>query len=87
MDRTEKTRPKILLLLPIYSYRYRLREGFIKYAVEMGSVVMIYISSLIKIGLGIQKFIRGGSAYTHRQHGDLISLLLFFIFFKIREVG
>jgi hypothetical protein len=48
-----------------------------KYAVEMGSRAIIYIPSFIKIGLGIQKFI-GGDSSTHRQHGDLISLLLFF---------
>jgi hypothetical protein len=35
-----------------------------KYAVEMGSGVMIYIPSFIKIGSGIQKFIEG---YTHTQ--------------------
>jgi hypothetical protein len=31
-----------------------------KYAVEMGSVAMIYIPSFIKIGSGILKLIRGG---------------------------
>jgi hypothetical protein len=30
-----------------------------KYAVEMGSVAMIYIPSFIKIGPGIQKLILG----------------------------
>jgi hypothetical protein len=49
------------------------------YAVEMDSGAMIYIPSFIKIGSGIQK--------THRQRGDLTSLLLFFIFFKIRKEG
>jgi hypothetical protein len=49
-----------------------------KYAVEMGSGAMIYIPSFIKIGSGIQKLMRGGGSQTHRQHGDLISLLLFF---------
>jgi hypothetical protein len=48
-----------------------------KYANEMGSGVMTYIPSLIKIGSGIQKLI-GGDSQTHRQHGDLIRLLLFF---------
>jgi hypothetical protein len=48
-----------------------------KYPVEMGSVAVIYIPSYIKIGSGIQKLI-GGIQQTHRQHGDLISLLLFF---------
>jgi hypothetical protein len=38
-----------------------------KYAVEMGSGVMIYIPSFIKIGSGIQKLIRG---HAHRHtHG------------------
>jgi hypothetical protein len=31
----------------------------------------------MKIGSGIQKLIRGDS-HVHRQHGDVISLLLFF---------
>jgi hypothetical protein len=57
-------------------------EGFMKYAVEMSSGVMIYIRSFIKINSGIQKLIRG--IYRHRQHGDRISLLSFF---KIRKVG
>jgi hypothetical protein len=48
-----------------------------KYAVEMGSGAMIYIASFIKIGSGIQNLIRGG-IHRHRQHGDGISLLLFF---------
>jgi hypothetical protein len=30
-------------------------KGFMKYAVEMGSVVMTYILSFIKIGSGIQQ--------------------------------
>jgi hypothetical protein len=36
-----------------------------KYAVEMGLVVMIYIPSFIKIGSGIQKLI-GGDTQTAR---------------------
>jgi hypothetical protein len=44
-----------------------------KYAVEMGSGAMIYIPSFIKIVSVIRKLIGGG---IHRQHGDLISLLL-----------
>jgi hypothetical protein len=48
-----------------------------KYAVEMGSGAMIYIPSFIKIGPGIQKLIQG-EPQTHRQHSDLISLLLIF---------
>jgi hypothetical protein len=37
-----------------------------KYAVEMGSGGMMYISSFIKIGSGIQKLM-GGGVYTDRQ--------------------
>jgi hypothetical protein len=48
-----------------------------QYAAEMGSGAMIYIS-FIKIGSGIQKLFGGGDKHTHRRHGDLISLLLFF---------
>jgi hypothetical protein len=48
-----------------------------KHAVEMGSGVMIYIPSFIKIVSGVQKLI-GGNSQTHRQHGDRISLLSFF---------
>jgi hypothetical protein len=55
-----------------------------KYAVEMGSGAMIYIPSFMKIGSGIQKLMGGGGdSKRHRQHGDHISLLLFF---KIRKV-
>jgi hypothetical protein len=42
----------------------------------MGSGAMMYIPSVVKIGSGIEKLIRRD---THRQHGDLISLLLFWI--------
>jgi hypothetical protein len=48
-----------------------------KYAIEMGSGAMIYIPSFITIGSGIQRLV-GGDTQTQRQHGDLISLLLFF---------
>jgi hypothetical protein len=44
------------------------------YAVEMGSVVMVYIPCFIKIGSGIQKW-KGVDTKTHRQDGDCISLL------------
>jgi hypothetical protein len=43
----------------------------------MGAGAMMYISSFIKIGSGIQKLIEEDSQ-THRQHGDLLSVLLFF---------
>jgi hypothetical protein len=49
-----------------------------KYAVEMSSGALIYIPSFIHIGSGIQKLMEG-KTQTHRQHGDLISLLLFFL--------
>jgi hypothetical protein len=45
-----------------------------KYVVEMGSGAMIYVPSFIKTSSGIQRFIGG----IHRQHGDHISLVLFF---------
>jgi hypothetical protein len=51
------------LLLMIYEVRLEMVPGAI-----------IYIPSFMKIGSGIQKLIRG----IHRQHGDLINLLLFF---------
>jgi hypothetical protein len=45
--------------------------------VEMCLDSMIYIPSFIMIGSGIQKLIKGDSQ-TQRQHGDCVSLLLFF---------
>jgi hypothetical protein len=47
-----------------------------KYAVVVDSVAMIHMPSFIKIGSAIQKLI--GAYMTQRQHGDRISLLLFF---------
>jgi hypothetical protein len=38
-----------------------------KYAVELGSGVMVYIPNFIKIGLGIQKLIVGDTQ-THTDH-------------------
>jgi hypothetical protein len=49
-----------------------------KDAVEMASGAMMYIPSFVKIGSGIQRLIGGGDSQTHRQHGDLISLILCF---------
>jgi hypothetical protein len=46
-----------------------------KYTVEVGSGAMICIPNYVNIGSAIQKLIRGG---IHRQHGDRISVLLFF---------
>jgi hypothetical protein len=38
-----------------------------KYAAEMGSGVMIYIPSFIKIGSGIRKLIKGIHRHTDTQ--------------------
>jgi hypothetical protein len=43
------------------------------YTVEMGSGVMIYIPSFVKIDSGIQKLMGGRG--KDREHGDRISLL------------
>jgi hypothetical protein len=40
-------------------------EGFMKYAVEIGSDALIYIPSFMKIGSGIQTFF--GGEYTDTQ--------------------
>jgi hypothetical protein len=48
-----------------------------KYAIEMGSGAMINIPCFIKIGSVIQKLI-GRDTKSHREHGDRISLLLYF---------
>jgi hypothetical protein len=53
-------------------------EGFMKYAVEMGSGVVMHIPGFIKTGSGILRSIRGNSQ-THIEHDDLICLLLFFL--------
>jgi hypothetical protein len=46
----------------------------------MSSGAVIYVTSFIKIGSGIQKLMGGGDTqtYTHTQQRDLISLLYFF---------
>jgi hypothetical protein len=54
-------------------------EGFMKYADEMGSGAAVYIPSFKTVDSGVQKLIRG----IHRQHGDIISLLLFFQMRKV----
>jgi hypothetical protein len=53
-----------------------------KYAVEMGSDATMYVPSFIQTGSGIQTFIKWDTQ-THREHGDFISLILFF---RIREI-
>jgi hypothetical protein len=52
-------------------------------AVEVGPGGMIYVPSLIKSGLGVQKLMGGLSIQTQRQQGDRISLVLFL---KLRKV-
>jgi hypothetical protein len=47
------------------------------YAVEIGSGAMKYVRSFVKISSRIQKLI-WGDTHTHRQHGDRISVFLFF---------
>jgi hypothetical protein len=46
-----------------------------KCTIQMGSGAMIYIPSFINIGSGIQKLLEDIHTQTHRQQGDLISLL------------
>jgi hypothetical protein len=62
-------------------------EWFMNYAVEMDSVVLIYISGLTKIASVIQNLLWWDThAYLqiHRRHKDLIRC---FYFFKIKEVS
>jgi hypothetical protein len=47
-----------------------------KCTVEMGSGAMLYIPSFVKTGSAIQKLVKG----IHRQHGDRIFILFYFIF-------
>jgi hypothetical protein len=45
-----------------------------KYAVEMGSVDMIYIPSLIKIGSGIRKLMGGGGVIHRHTDADKMEI-------------
>jgi hypothetical protein len=45
------------------------------YAVEVGSIAIIYIPSVIRIGSGIRKLMGWGINHRHRQHGGNMSLL------------
>jgi hypothetical protein len=50
-----------------------------KYAVQVGSGAMIYILSFMRTGSTIKIILRRyRDTQGHRQHGDRISLLLFF---------
>jgi hypothetical protein len=51
--------------------------GILNYTFEMGLGAMIYISTLRKIGSGIEKLRGRGGTHTNDQEGDFISLLLF----------
>jgi hypothetical protein len=51
-------------------------EGFMKCVFETGTGAMIYVRSFIKIGSDIQKLMMGDR--QDRQHGDLISIFVFF---------
>jgi hypothetical protein len=62
----------------IHIQTHRLRGGFMKYAVEMGSGAMIYIPCFIKIYSGFQKLMGGDT-----EDGDRISLLLFLAYFPL----
>jgi hypothetical protein len=50
----------------------------VKHPVGMDSGAMMYIPNLINFDSGIQKLIGEGDSETRREHGDLISVLLFF---------
>jgi hypothetical protein len=54
-----------------------------KYAVQMGSDVIIYIPSVIKIGSGIQTLI----GRIHRHTDSMVISQAYFYFCKIRKVG
>jgi hypothetical protein len=41
-----------------------------KYAIEIGSVPMIYIPSFVKIGSGIQKLM-GGGIHRHKDSTEI----------------
>jgi hypothetical protein len=65
-----------------YTYRHTDRcEGFMKYAVEMGSGAKISIPSFIKIGSINQKFVGG----IQRHAESMMTLWTCFYFFKQRK--
>jgi hypothetical protein len=55
-------------------------ERFMKYAVEIGSGVIIYIASFVKIGSVIQKL--GGGGGTHAETDSKVISKASFIFSK-----
>jgi hypothetical protein len=69
-------------------YWYHWWKGFIKWAVEMDSDVMLYILSFIKIGQGHQKFL--GKIHIEKQIRRNTSKMIsyaYFCFIKIKELG
>jgi hypothetical protein len=56
-----------------------------KYAVEMGSDVMIYIPSFIKIGSGIQKLMGARDIHADRHTDSKVISYAYYYFFKIRK--
>jgi hypothetical protein len=52
------------------------KEVSVKFAVKMGTGVMMCIPSFVKIGSAIHKLIQG--IHKHTEHDDHIRLLLFF---------
>jgi hypothetical protein len=62
--------------LPSNNRGIHLLQGFMKYAVEMGSSATVYIPSFIKVGLGIK--IDWGDAQIHKtlkEHRNVIRKL------------
>jgi hypothetical protein len=57
----------------IHIQTHRLLGRIYEVRVETGSVAMMYITSLIEIGSGIQNLM-GGDTQRHRQDGDRIGL-------------
>jgi hypothetical protein len=74
---------RCLATIGIHIQTHRPMDGFMKYAVEMGSGAIIYILSFIKIGSGIQKLIGGIHRYTDNTE---IAYALFH-FPKIRKIS
>jgi hypothetical protein len=70
-------RSRCLATIRGYTYRHTdWWEGFMKYVIEMSSIVMIYILTFIKIGSGIQKLMQG--RHINMQHDARVSIGVFF---------
>jgi hypothetical protein len=55
-----------------------------KHTIEMGSGAVICVPNFTKADAGIRKLLEGIHIQTHRQQGDIISLLL--IFSSMRKI-